>query len=71
MILFWYEVIGTTVIFFILPWMFLTLSIYPIINKVIFERMTSMLWLYVPASPIIFLMLVVLDWLGMKFFRHN
>jgi hypothetical protein len=70
-VLFWGQIIETTVLFFVIPWIFLTLSIYPIINKLVFERMTSILWLYIPASPVLFIILVLLDWLGLKFFRHN
>ena len=65
------RIVKYSFLFFFLPWLLLTLSLYPLVSKGVYGEDRSILWLYVPASPLLFVLWVFMDWFGMKMFRHN
>lgn len=65
------EIARYSFLFFFLPFILLTLSLYPVVLKAFFGQDLSILWLYIPASPLLLVLWAFMDWFGMKMFRHN
>lgn len=57
--------------FFFLPFLLLTFSLYPLIVKAFYKEDPSIIWLYIPAFPLLIVLWAFVDWFGMKMFRHN
>jgi hypothetical protein len=65
------DVLSIGFLFFVVPWLALTLTLYPLLVKVARGTDPSFSWFLLPLSPTLLLLWTFLSWLGMKFFRHN